>query len=100
MQVVTLFYLFHTLLLSFLKMFVIFFTFWRFWKFFLHHLYICDSWLVCVCRVVVHSGESPKFGEARRSYSARTSPPHSIEHMLVFPGDSGNISSDSNWLIV
>ena len=48
--------------------------------------------------VTVDISESPKFGDAPRSYSARSSPPHSIEHMLVFPGDSGNISSDSNWL--
>jgi len=45
------------------------------------------------------TGESMRFGDAPRSYSARTSPPHSVEHMLVFPGDSGNISSDSNWVL-
>jgi hypothetical protein len=46
--------------------------------------------------------ESARFGVTTsrngntRSYSARPSPPHSIDHMLVFPGDSGNLSSDSN----
>lgn len=45
-----------------------------------------------------YAGPSSRGGTATgsRSYSVRPSPPHSVEHMLVFPGDSGNVSSDSN----
>ena len=43
-------------------------------------------------------GTSPdtlRSGKHERSYSARSSPPHSVDHMLVFPSGSRG-SLDSN----